>query len=65
MMNEVLKPSATILTKLGSLYVHIEEMISDKGSHFDIETIKGQLADGELQEWIKGMDKLALIPKKR
>lgn len=64
-MNNVLKPSASILTKLGSLYIHIEETISNKGHSFDIESIKGILADEELQEWIKGMDKLALIPKKR
>ena len=64
-MNDVLKPSATILVKLGSLAVHIEEAISNKGHHFDIAVIKGQLQDKELREWLEGMDKLALLPKKR
>ena len=62
---DVLKPSNTILIKLGSLFVHIEEALSDKAHHFDIAVIKQALVDKELTEWIKGMDKLALIPKKR
>lgn len=62
---EALKPSATLLVKLGSLAIHIEEAISSKGHHFDIATIKGQLQDEELREWLKAMDKLALLPKKR
>ncbi len=62
---DVLKPSNTILIKLGSLFIHIEESLSDKAHHFDITVIKQALADEELREWIKGMDKLALLPKKR
>jgi len=45
-----------LLVKLGSLVVHIEEAMSSKGHHFDIATIKGQLQDEELREWLKAMD---------
>ncbi len=65
MKSDVMKPSSSLLCKLGSLYVHADEMMSDKGHQFDISAIKGLLADPELKEWIKEMDKLALLPKKR
>ncbi len=63
-MNE-LKPLPSVLIKLGSLYVHIEEAFSKKAHNFDVLAMKALMDDGELKEWIKGMDKLALIPKKR
>ncbi len=60
-----LKPSATLLCKLGSIVAHVDEMLSTKGHHFDLEVLKHLLQDGEVKEWIKQMDALALIPEKR
>jgi hypothetical protein len=65
MDKECLKPSAGILIKLGSIYVHIDEAMSKKGHNFDVLALKQLLEDPELKEWIKQMDALALIPKKR
>lgn len=60
-----LKPSTVLLCKLGSIVVHTEEMLSSKGHHFDVATLRGCLADPEVIEWMKEMDRLALVPKKR
>jgi hypothetical protein len=60
-----LKPSATLLCKLGSIVVHTEEMLSDKGHHFDLEALKAVLTDREVEEWMLAMQKMALLPEKR
>lgn len=60
-----MKPNLTLLVKLGSLIVHIEEMLSETGHHFDISVIKTALADPELKTWIIQMNELALLPLKR
>jgi len=61
----VLKPSAVILIKLGSIAVHAEEMLSETGHHFDVEVLKALLNDSDVKTWLAEMDKLALLPKKR
>jgi hypothetical protein len=63
--DDCLSPSAALLCKLGSLVVHAEEMLSAKGHHFDLDTIRSLLADSEVKAWLAQMDKLALLPKKR
>ncbi len=60
-----INPSVSVLCNLGSLYVHVEEMLSAKGHEYDIEAIKGILANPEVKTWIKEMDDSALLPKKR
>jgi len=62
---ECLKPIPSVLIKLGSIYIHTEEAMSREGHNFDIMALKQLLDDPELKEWIKQMDNLALIPKKR
>ena len=64
-MSDPLKPSATILIKLGSIAVHVEEMLSPHGHEFDKVAIQSLLSDPELQEWIKEMTALAFMPVKR
>lgn len=64
-MSDPLKPSAALLCKLGSIAVHFEEMTGPKGHSFDVEAMKSLLSDPEVREWLKAMDKLALIPKVR
>jgi hypothetical protein len=63
-MNQ-LQPSVGLLCKLGSIVVLVDEGLSIKGDHFDVETIKNLLNDPELKEWLAMMDRHALIPKKR
>lgn len=59
------KPSATLLCKLGSAVVHADEYFSDKGHEIDRASFVQLLNDPEVQDWIKVMDAMAMLPKKR
>ena len=63
-MNE-LAPPITVLVKLGSIAVHVEEMLSADGHAFDRIALQGLLADPEIVEWLAGMDRMAMVPEKR
>lgn len=60
-----LKPPPSTLVKLGSIAVHVEEMLSPKGHDYDRIAIEQLLKDAEVVEWIKAMDKMAMLPVKR
>lgn len=64
-MSEALKPTVTLLVKLGSIAVHVEEMLSPLGHHFDRTALEQLLKDDEVAAWLKAMDKMAFLPKKR
>lgn len=59
------KPPASLLVKIGSIAVHVEEAIAPGGHEFDWAAIKGLLADPEVVEWRAAMDKLGFMPRKR
>lgn len=65
MTKDPLKPSPSLLSKLGSIAVHVDEMLSLTGHQFDREIIKSLLADSEVMAWIEQMDAMAMLPKKR
>lgn len=64
-MTEMLKPSASLLCKLGSIAVHAEELISDDGHQFDKVALGTLLRDSEVIAWRVQMDAAAMLPKKR
>lgn len=64
-MKDPLKPDTSILIKLGSIAVHVSEMLSPEGHDFDRIVIQSLLNDSEIKKWLLEMDKMALIPKKR
>ena len=60
--------SLVLAVTLGSLAVHIEEMldsIDGRTRPFDEAAIRTLLDNGELKEWLTKMDGMALLPKKR
>jgi hypothetical protein len=63
MKTNPLKPSLSLLVKLGSLAVHCEEMLSPAGHQFDKAAIDTLLHDKEVKAWIKAMG--AFMPVKR
>lgn len=65
MENKILNPDMTLLIKLGSIAVHVDEMLSPRGHEFDRVALQSLLEDPEVKVWIDEMDKLALVPKKR
>lgn len=60
-----LQPTVTVLCKLGSIAVHVEEMLGPKGHSFDRVALESLLTDPEISAWLKQMDELAMLPKKR
>ncbi len=64
-MTDPLKPSPKLLVKLGSAIVHLDELISPGGHPFDVEASKTILGDPEVKAWLKDMDALGFLPKKR
>lgn len=58
-------PTMSLMVKLGSIVVHVEEMMSPTGHGFDRVALEGLLNDAEVKDWLKAMDKLAMLPVKR
>ena len=58
MSDNPLQPSPTLLCKLASIAVHVE----DKFNEIALETL---LADVEIKDWLAAMDKLSMLPVKR
>lgn len=65
MAQDVLKPTPQLLIKLGSIIVHYQELTSVKGHYMDQAALDSLLADEDVKEWMKGMDKMAFLPKMR
>lgn len=57
-----LNPGVTLLVKLGSIAVHVEELLSPAGHNFDKVALEQLLADPEFVEWRRQMDSLAMLP---
>ena len=60
-----LKPNAALLAKLGSIAVHVDEYLSDKGHHFDAFALGALMDDEDIRTWLAQMRAMALIPEKR
>lgn len=64
-MINVLAPSPAVLCKLGSIIVHVEEGAGQDGHAFDWVAVRQLMADPEVQDWLSGMGKMAMLPVKR
>jgi len=62
---DALQPGAALLAKLGSILVHTSEGVSDGGHAFDWFAVQALIMDSEVQAWLDGMQRLALLPVKR
>jgi len=61
--DDPLKPSLTLLVKLGSLAVHAEELLSSKAHAYDRIAAQQILTDSEVISWLKQMG--TYVPVKR
>ena len=64
-MSDPLKPGPALLVKLGSIAVHVDEMLSPGGHTFDRHALGTLLRDAEVIEWRKQMDAMAMLPVMR
>ncbi len=65
MNQKYLTPNLATLVKLGSIAVHVDEMMSPGAHEFDRISIKSLLDDPEVKAWMAEMDKQGFLPKKR
>ena len=64
-MIDTLAPPIAVLAKIGSIIVHLDEGSGNDGHHFDWIALRQLLADRDVQTWLEGMQKLALVPRRR
>jgi len=64
-IDSIMHPSLSLLCKLGSIAVHAEEFLSDRGHHFDLSALQQLLKDAEVAAWMDGMQKGCFLPVKR
>jgi hypothetical protein len=63
MENNPEQPSLGLLVKLGSIAVHVQEVMSPQRHSYDVVAIKALVDDPEVTAWIKAMG--PLLPVKR
>jgi hypothetical protein len=60
-----LEPPLSLLAKLGSILVHVDEASGASGHDFDWIAVRSLMADSEVQAWLTSMDAMGFLPKKR
>lgn len=65
MSDDMMRPSAALLVKLGSIAVHAEEAGEPGGHEFDRTAMLALLADPEVVAWRKQMASAGFLPLKR
>lgn len=60
-----LHPTPSLLSKLGSIARHVEEHASADERDVDLDAARTLVQDPDVQEWMKAMDRLALLPVAR
>ncbi len=64
-MVDVFAPPVSLLCKLGSIVVHVDEGSGAGGHAYDWAAVRSLIADREVQDWLVGMDGSGLLPKRR
>ena len=64
-MADPLQPEPSVLAKLASFVVHVDEFNSPNGHDYDMEAVKALLQDDELNHWIIAMRHIGMAPMKR
>lgn len=64
-MIETLTPKPSLLCKLGSIVVHVEELLSPSGHPADKAALDTLLTDPEVRYWLSAMQAGGYLPVKR
>lgn len=64
-LSDPFTPSPTLIAKVGSILVHVEEGSEEGGHHYDWVAVRSLLADRDVQEWLDGLRRHAMVPVKR
>lgn len=65
MANGPFSPTKSLLVKLGSIIIHLQEYQSPRGHPYDLETANSLLNDDEVKRWLGLMNGMGLLPVKR
>lgn len=65
MATDPMQPPLTLLSKIGSIAVHVDEFLSPRGHTADKHAIEDLLRDPEVIGWLEAMRHCALVPEKR
>lgn len=55
--------SVSLAAKLGSIIVHVEELLGPGGGQYDVAALRGLLEDKEVKKFLKSLG--PLVPVKR
>ena len=64
-MNDPFKPSVALLSKIGSLIVHMQEFASPSGHEYDGIAVNQLLNDPDVIEWMKQMGPLLPVLRRK
>ncbi len=62
---DCLTPSSSILVKLASIVEYSDAVLEPGGRWMDRSMLDELITDPEVKDWLKQMDAMSLIPKKR
>ena len=60
----IIKLPISLISKLGSVLVHLQEHLSPRSHEFDIDVLRQLLVDPEVESFLKDIDP-ALLPVRR
>lgn len=60
-----LRPTLSLLVKLGSIVVHVDEFLCEQGHYYDEVALEQMLQDPEVVAWVWEMTERGLLPVKR
>ena len=61
----VIVMQCALAAKVGSILVHVEEALSSDAHEFDWAAARSLLGDAEVVEWVRSLQRMALVPVKR
>lgn len=64
-MPDHLAPSTTLLCKLASIVVHVDEALGPKGNTVDLTAASTLARDEDVVQWLDAMTKDGLAPVRR
>lgn len=60
-LSDPLTPAPSLIAKVGSILVHVEEGAGADGHHYDWIAVRSLLADREVQDWLDGLRRHAML----
>lgn len=63
--SDPLRPSAALLSAIGSALVHADEYLSEEGHPVDLEAFRSAMRNTGVRDWLAEMTAMAMLPVRR